>query len=719
LQLIFKSLRYAKGFLLHTIIFAAVSFDLITEAPSWMILLCLMLGAGFAAILYFKNRRNPRIAKWMLWLMAFLRFLSVSLLAILLLNPLLKYIDRTYNKPQIILAVDNSKSMLLQPDSALTRSFVTDFSEKITSELSDKYEFVHCVFGEEIHVDGDLNYKEQLSDLSQIVDQSQNLFGSANGKAMIVLSDGIFNHGRNPAFRSLQSSVPIHTIGVGDTTLRRDIRISGVRINSITFSGNQFPVEVDVSGTRVKGVRSELSIWRNGEKLTSKIIDVNQDPFVQTHSFILNADKVGANNLVVQLGMVEGDYNKSNNVYYTFTEVIDGRQKILINAHAPHPDLAALKAAIQGSDQYEVVTKIGDMSSPNNSEYDLIITHQMPANALEEKYLLDITERKIPHLAILGASTDVNRLNRSKLGLKIEGNRSNFNQSQNTWNKDFSLFESDENWVSLVEEMPPLVVPFGQYQGADIGDIAFFQKIGVVKTQMPLLSFFSKEGHKQSVLAGEGIWRWRIDEFEQNENFELFDAFWRKVVQYLALKDDKRKFRVFPSRSSYFENEKVMFRAEVYNDNYEQVNKANVDMKLRGGEGQEFSFNFFPSGTAYRLDAGNIPVGQYAYVASTQIGGKRETQSGTIFVKPLILEELNLTADFNLLQQMATNSGGEFYKGVDAMALIEKLRNDENSKVIARSTTSFNDVIDLKWLFALIFGLMAMEWMLRRWAGTY
>ena len=122
--------------------------------------------------------------------------------------------------------------------------------------------------------------------------------------------------------------------------------------------------------------------------------------------------------------------------------------------------------------------------------------------------------------------------------------------------------------------------------------------------------FFQEQEKKVGVVSGEGIWRWRLHDFMSNENQNAFDELVNKTVQFLAVKEDKSKFRVF-TENNYFENQEVQFRAELYNQSYELVNEPEIKLNVKDAEGKEFKFLFNRTMQAYVLNAGRFPAGQY------------------------------------------------------------------------------------------------------------
>ena len=111
------------------------------EYPAWYILLCLLLGAAYAVFMYFRDAvfKDPsKRLKRSLWFFGFLRFAVVSVIAFLLLSPFLKSRFTEEEKPIIVVAQDNSSSVLTtmtQDDSAK----YTVALQAITDQLGSKY----------------------------------------------------------------------------------------------------------------------------------------------------------------------------------------------------------------------------------------------------------------------------------------------------------------------------------------------------------------------------------------------------------------------------------------------------------------------------------------------------------------------------------------------------------------------------------------------------
>ncbi|MCB9263157.1 MAG: hypothetical protein H6607_12355 [Flavobacteriales bacterium] len=693
-----------------------MSINLVIEHP-WFVLLCLLLGAAYSFILYAKaiKKVDDDQPKWAKYMLAILRFLSASFLAILLLNPLLKYLERTIEKPTVYLVVDQSESMIYSSDSGYVKTQLQKDIAELMETLGQKFEVEEIGKNEE----PDISFNQKTTDISDYFYQKQRLYDGKNDAAFVVISDGIYNKGVNPEFAASKLGLPVYTVALGDSVVKKDVSIYSAKANAITFLGNQFPVEVTLNATKASAQNVELSIWQNGQKLSSKGLTIDNPRFSTTHTFILKADKVGLQTYTVRATVLNNELNESNNQMQVYTEVLDGRQKILVLAHAPHPDIAALRGAIENNEQYEMNLEIGSFSGIKKDEYDLVITHQLPTDNVELNYLKQLIDSRIPVLNIVGVATNINLLNSAGLGLTITGNRNNFNQGLAKLNTKFSYFEPDNDLQKFLDNVPPLTIPFGEYSKPDAQGVLAYQGIGNVKTEMPLWFFRNSNGYRSGTICGEGIWRWKLHDYEKNESHDNFNKLIQRSIQYLALKDDKRKFKVYTSSRSFFENENITFLAEVYNDSYEFTPDADVTVNLKHESGKQYEYKLIPQGNNYRFLVNALPPGNYSFSATAQINGKKENATGSFVVKELQLERQNLTANFDLMRKMAKETGGQMFHKNDMGQLADSLLNLPSAMAVSKTNHRFKDLINQKWLFFVLFFMLALEWFARRWFGGY
>ena len=233
--------------------------EVILATPYWYILLCLLAGLGCAWWLYGGNSSFNE-SPWLRRILFFLRFLSVSVIAFLLLSPFIKSALREVEKPAIAIAFDNTSSILLD-STHLSADAINQLAEKLTSTFKNDYDANRYSFGSTVENEVTKNdFSEKSTKISAMFDYLKSLYAGRNLGAVIVLSDGIYNKGSNPVYAAEKLKVPVYTIAVGDTAINRDLLISDVVYNKTAFLGNNFPVEIGVTMRQAAGASVTLTV---------------------------------------------------------------------------------------------------------------------------------------------------------------------------------------------------------------------------------------------------------------------------------------------------------------------------------------------------------------------------------------------------------------------------------------------------------------------------
>jgi hypothetical protein len=423
---------------------------------------------------------------------------------------------------------------------------------------------------------------------------------------------------------------------------------------------------------------------------------------------------------VIVLDPLEGELSQANNRKEIFVEVIDSRSKVLILSASPHPDIAALREAITSNVNYEVEESLlGDFTG-DIGKYSLVILHQLPSvNEPADALLRSIDEKKVPALFILGTQSDLNRFNQWKSGLKIVSpGKMAYDESVPIQNPGFTAFSLTDATKAWLTDLPPLISPLGTYQVDNASRVLLNQRLGSVETSRPMILFNETLDGRTGVIAGEGIWKWRIYNFAKTKDHVAFNELINKTVQFLSLKDQKKNFRIY-NKSNYRENEPVIFDAEVYNESYELTNEAEAGITIRNEDGKEFPFVFNKAGNAYHLDAGTFPPGNYSYQAKVTLGSNIYSDAGQFSVSAIDLEALNTVADHHLLYQLAVETGGKMFYPKDMDLMADNIMARDDIRPVTYTRKKYEDLLNKGWVVALILGLLTLEWFMRKRAGSY
>lgn len=696
-----------------------MSLEFVFQYPAWFLVFCLMLGFLYSWLLYRKGKELKEAKPWLKKLVFGLRFLAVSLIAFLVLSPLIKLINRESERPVIVLLQDNTGSIRQVKDSAFYKKEYPGLIEDLREKLEESYDFRSYSFDNTLNDSFRLDFQGKETNLSKAMQEINTLYLNRNVGALIVASDGIYNQGSNPLYIPNEIKAPIYTIAMGDTTLQRDLMIARINHNQLAYLDNTFPVEVVVNANKLPGKNSVLKIERDGVVLATQPISISNQAFIQTYPFQLKADKSGVLRYKVSLSAVDGEFTFANNSREFFIEVIDSRQKILILADAPHPDVAAIRQSLQSNGNYEVEVKLASEFTTSVKPYSLVILHQLPSKTnMIQRVVQELDNSNVPAWFIAGNSSLPGALNTVQPLVQFLSGKGSMNDASPRLNKDFALFTLSDDLRKAFNTFEPLQVPYANYRVQPSAAVMLRQKIGSVETDYPLLAFSSDATRKTGILLGEGIWRWRLQDYLEHDDQNLFNEFISKIVQYLSVRNERKNFRIV-SKNSFNENEPVTFEAEVYNASYELVNTPDVLVNVFDSENRKYAYSMSKTTTAYSLNAGIMRPGDYRYEASVVLAGKSYTAAGRFVVKPVLAELSSITADHTLLRTLAIRNSGELFLPRDLLKIAERIQAREDVKPISRSQVSLKELIQLKWIFFLILILLGTEWFLRRRNGSY
>ena len=664
---------------------------ILTDYPWYFVLLCLLVGVVYAAVLYFVKfgSRSSEVGVFA-WVLAALRCLTVSAIAFLLLAPMSHQTVDERQKPHVVLAQDVSGSVRMGADSA--------FSLKtIVPELEERCRVSYVEFG-----------SDGATDIGAVLDR----WRGDDVEALVLASDGLHNRGTNPTSVAERLPFAVHCVALGDTTPRRDAWLANLRCNRIAMAGASFPLELTVGASLLRGRAALLTIRDDeGRQLFSQQVNYTDDDFGVGVAATLPTATVqggGLRRYTATLTPVDGELTVSNNSLSFYVDIIDSRRKVVLVANAPHPDLAALKRAVEDNPNYEAsVVLAGDVECGKwklESDVSLVVLHNLPSHSHPSVAYAD----GLPRIFVVGTQTDLARFNALHSGMEIVSRVQKTNEVTPVYRAAFALFTLDEGDVAALEALPPLTAPFGEARlTADVQTL-FAARLGNIDTRQPLVAATAQGEHRRAWIWGEGLWRWRLADWQAHESHAHVDRLVNQLVSFTAIQTDRNRLQVEAERS-YAEGEPVMLHAVLYNENYEAVNNAEVTLAL-SGDSVKADYTFRRDAGGYSLTLPPLAEGLYRYTASAD----GQTAEGTFAVEALNLEQQNLGADHSLLATLASLSGGGMYRPDDCAALTAEL---STLKPTIYTHTRYAEFLRLPWVLALIILLLAAEWVLRKYHG--
>jgi len=672
-----------------------------SETDIIYIILIAIFALGIAVFQYFykaKRTDNKR------FLFAFLRFCSLFLLGVLLLNPTFKLTTITNIKPNLVVAIDNSNSINLLKQGQKVKVFLKELKE---AQLSEKFQIEYYSFGEKVQQLSDsIQFTEQQTNIATVFSSLEEIYSEVQAPT-ILLTDGNQTYGKDYVTSSLTYRQPIYPVVLGDSVLKTDLKIAHIQHNKYAFLKNEFPVEITVNYLGKAVISKKLTVYSGNTKVYVKALDFSKGNNTQVVSFTLPATHIGKHKYRAIIETISKEENILNNTRNFSVDIIDERTNVLLISDVLHPDLGALKKAIETNQQRKVVIiKPGDVIDYNN--YQLLILYQ-PTEKFKKVYnQIKVFQKN--YLTITGLQTDWDFLN------SVSNNYKNkvINQSQEylaRYNPNFNLFQNEELSIS---SFPPLFGFYGDIQLKTKGSVILYQTINTVSTEAPLFAFFETNNRREGVFFGEGIWKWRSQSYMNTQDFEMFDAFIGKSVQYLA--SNIKKERLVTDVPEEFLLGEVKIKAQYFDENYVFDANETITCKLINETSRkEYNFEFLYKKNEYELELSHLPYGDYQYIIDAK--NKRLVKKGAFEILDFNIEAQFINPDVTKLHQLATNSGTELKYISNYKKIFSELKNNEKYKTTQRATVNQLPIINWKYLLGILLLLLTFEWFLRKYNG--
>lgn len=664
--------------------------------------IAIILSAGAASWVYRadKKRGTPHP-----WLTATLRGVVVFLALLLLLAPVISITSNETQKPVVVFVQDNSSSIAtaLGKDSSAYQKNTQSLIEK----LSGDYKVITWNLNGNTSADSLFRYTTQSTDISKALENVQEYYGAQNLGAVVLATDGKYNQGSNPLFQQLSLQSPLYTVGIGDSSMQKDLRIAQVYSNKTVSLNSNFEIRADIIATLCNDYSNSIQLTEDGQTIAATPLGINNNHFDRTISFSIKATKAGLHHYTIIAPTADGEQNTANNRKDVFVEVVDEQKKILIAAAAPHPDIKAIQEALSALESYKVTVAMAD-EMPSLQDYKVVILHQLPSQFLNNNR--DITTMRKAAWYILGSQTHPAAAMQLSTPVQMSINPLASRDLYPAYNAAFNSFSIPQNMQAVMEKMPPLSVPQGNIQAQPNADVLFRQRDG---EQQPL--WVLQQGNPSTAITtGEGIWRWRMYEYKNFNTHNTIDECIRQTVSFLAANSNEKPFYIQLSKYVWSDQENIGMNAYLLNATNQQVNNADVQLVITDPSGRKQNFSFEKSGSSYRLNTGIWAAGTYNYAARAVYNGTTYTSNGSFVVEHMPLEQMETGADYNMLYTLAGKYNGGFVPAASITSLADSIKKNTNIKPVIQSNIQSVPLVDWKWYFLLILIFAVAEWLLRK-----
>lgn len=704
-----------------------------TYSPLWLIPIVL-LAMGITYWMY-RNTKDqlPLIPRILLNIFRFSVFTGIGLL---LLEPLLNSLTKLRFPPIVVVLQDVSESILLQKDSNfIQKEYPAQLKKVLASLPEDEYIVEGYRFDSQLRPrlnPDSLSYRGSGTNIATALKDIQDIYQNQNLGAVVVISDGITTAGMNPAYALEGSKQPVFSVLMGDTTLQKDIKIRDLIFNELAYLNTDVPIKVKVGNEGFEAASLKVTLSQGDKVIDTKALNLSKTQTQGEVDFLFRPTQVGLQQFTVNVSQLEGEITYRNNSRTFQINVLESRVKVAIFGGSPHPDLGALNEAMKHEEGYKVSEFLlkgkGDFyTNPENlKDFDIFILHDFPNSPADAptvaKILAEVRDRKVPVMYFIGMFTDLPTmkplfeymaLSPENINPKAEEAVPVFSEKYKT----HSTFNFGDNWIRLMSNTPPIYRNKSDWKAKATAEIYATAKIkNIPMTQYPVFALQSHLGRKNMTFIGDNFWRMRMNAYTETESFEPFDDWYFNTVKWLITTDDKRKFRVFPSKAVFTGNEPAVLKGEAYDDSYNPVSGVEMKVAMRFPNGKINDYFLTETSNAqYFSEIYNLPQGTYSYTAE----GKKNnvsigTDKGQFSIGRSEIEHINLRADAATMQQMALRTGGKMihYKQLDSLP---KIIERQQLKTITDFKKNKKPLLDWWWVLVGLLGLLSVEWVVRKW----
>ena len=703
-----------------------------SQSPIFLIGLVLVL---WFFTLWVYRHTVPPVASWKRTILKILRGLSLAVLLLLLWKPVLSIFVQHNDSPILAVLIDDSASMgLQQGDNKRSDAVETILKNPVWSDLGKHFDIRYFAFADSSQILTDeqkdsLTFNRTGTNLCGSWQRVESSLREGNYAAAVILSDGDNNAGENPVRLAQYSSVPLYTIGIGDSTPARDAMIVQTTTNDICYAGDEVPLDVRVRGVGIRGETSPVKlIGPNGEDLGVQTIRWKDDFLEETLRFKFIPPRAGTWKYQVSLESLPNELTMNNNRKSYYIKVLESKVSVVVFAGSPSFDLEFLVKALKENPRINPILRTqnsqggyyeGVFPSTNDlDKVDLVLLHHYPAaftNLNDLQSIVNLVKRKeCPVMFLMGPEVSLRKLDMISelLPFRPVHFSSNTIDVQCSGSGSHVIFENDEGkpWVKW-EALPPVWASSKFYDikpGSQVIAVAFPQSEGETIPAM----IIQKVGLKKCLAVMPwGLWKWGFQ--LSPDQSKTFDTFLDRSIRYLVTREEDKLVRISTSKPIYQGGETVSFSAQVYNEDYQPVDGAEVEVSVTTGtETVKLTLEGEGNGR-YNGDLSAWVEGEYTFEGKATRGKVLGEDRGKFTVEAFNIEFLNTAMNAPLLRTVAVQSGGAFANAQTFEPMVRQLQFPTRLRTASWEVPIWNRA----WLLWVLIGLLSVEWIIRKRSG--
>ncbi|HEY3250526.1 MAG TPA: hypothetical protein VGK25_05355, partial [Ignavibacteria bacterium] len=541
--------------------------------------------------------------------------------------------------------------------------------------------------------------------------------------SLSIISDGNFNMGGNPLYSAKTLSCPVITAPLGDSIQDKDIILYTASHNNTSYINTKTPVNVFVKAYGTGNDDIKIRLEREGAQITEKTVPVNQGENSYSLLFEITEGTPGKYHYKIIAENKEGEVTYKNNHYDFYIEFFDNKIKLLFISGGPSYDNAIVSSILKRINNFEVTVKTlkgptefyeGNIDPHIYGNLSAIMFLNFPSSKYSGRELEDINSNSkkfnIPLIFFAGRNTDFKKL-------ELASGIIPFTITQPSGSESSVRLQSVSDQKTGQNNLPQDItfnlsnVPELNRNFSGVQPKAGAVTLAVDKNSGEPVLITRKDGNITSTaFLAYGFWKWKL----KSDNEKQIEEIIEKAIRISLSKSKNKRLIVTPVKEFFDYSEDVLIQAEAYDDN----NNLTIDASLKGiikdKNGIKIKdLSFTVDKNKFIANCGKLPVSDYFIEAEAEINRSvYANDMNRLTIDTLNTEYLQTTSDYEVLRELANNTGGTF---TSINNLLETMSNTHNTNI--SSKTNISSRINLReniYFLFLIILLFTSEWVIKK-----
>ncbi len=703
-------------------------FSILTSGSWLLIILFVLMLAAFSYFVY--KYTIPKVSSGLRTFLIIIRSLIFILILFLIFEPVLSLIQKETVESTTHIYIDNSNS-IASKDSLIklqqTLSLINDLNS--TNGIKTKfYTFGKRIDSLEVEQSEKINFRESQTNFVSIIENIKKNNSQIN--SAVILSDGIITDGIDPTYKAEKLQIPIFTIGIGDSTQKKDIQIYNVLYNQVIYADKPTTIEVAVKNYGFENRNTRVSFFEENKFIETKDLILSEGGLNKI-PFSYKPTGNGEKKLTVSISPLESEATIKNNSRVFYVNVLDTKLQVCLIAGSPSADVSAISKALSTDKNIQLKKLIqisqnkfwNDVNPNVLDSADLLFLVDFPTSNISQNLIDKISSavnRNKPFFFLLSSGVSLNRLNtfEKALPFSFSSGTNEFIQVQpDLSSESFSSYFSTSNNKKDTWNNLPQVTQFSTELSVKPGsNVLVKSKVRNISIGNPLIVSRSLGKQKVfSILAGD-IWRWQLQTAGRNPEF--FDNFINDVVKWLSVSSQQKQFRITTDKKNYSPGDDVEFTAELYDHTFSPIDTAKISLRVSFNT-KIIELNFSPVDNGiYTSSFTPLEAGDFSLEGTASLNGSTiRSDRGRFNVGEIQIEKLDTRMRVEFLKLLSNSTNGSYYSVENCNGLKEKLRKLNQFSSKEKISKSEYQLWANEWILIAIIFLFAMEWFIRKRAG--